>query len=715
MSACADLLIEIGMEELPPKALVALCESLVAAITQRLDDAGIPHGETQGYASPRRLAVLVQAVATRQLDQIEERRGPMLQAAFDANGKPTKAALGFARSCDTAVEALERLRTDKGEWLLFKRNQPGRETRVLLPSLIADAVQEIPTPRRMTWGSNTMAFVRPVHWLVVLLGPEVVPMSVFGISSGRVSRGHRFHHPAPLPINEPGTYLQTLMGTGRVMADHRQRRTHIETEVRLAATRAGGVAEIDADLVDEVNGLVEWPVALVGHFESHFLKVPSEALISSMQGHQKYFPVRAADSGELLPVFIMVTNIDSLQPAAVIRGNERVIRPRLADAEFFWNQDRQTPLSARVEQLRAVTYQQQLGSQHDKATRVARLAGALCAAFGVTPTATETASMLAKCDLLTEMVGEFPELQGIMGRYYALHDGIEEQVASAIEQHYWPRFSGDRVPDTALGALLGVADRIDTLCGIFAIGKPPTGDKDPFALRRGALAALRILTEGRWSVSLVDCLRKAVNGLPEGALKFSAAAARATREEELIVAVYAFMIDRFKGYYLDKGYSVHQFESVRNARPTATPVMAGVWLDNPVDFDLRMVAVRQFSDQPEVIELSQMNKRIRNILRKADFTDVLRPDPSLFRLAEERALQLAVDRVEITLQPLLDRRDYVQALGLLTSVRPALAAFFDRVMVMDEEVDIRVNRLRLLVRLASQMTRIVDLSELDPA
>jgi len=553
-SATRDLLIEIGTEELPPKALPRLSRAFSDGVRKGLIQADLAFGEVHDYAAPRRLALWIEAVAATQADREQIRRGPALAAAFDDEGNPTPGAQGFARSCGVGVEQLEKLETDKGAWLVHRVMERGRDTAELIPAIVDQALGQLPIPKRMRWGAGTAEFVRPVHWIVLLFGDAVIDTEILGVKSGRETRGHRFHHPAPIYIGEPAAYAPLLQTKGRVLADFAERRAAIRGQVIAAGVAAGGRALIDEDLLDEVTALVEWPVAVTGDFETRFLEVPSEALISTMQDNQKYFPVVDGD-GRLLPHFITLSNIVSRDPAQVKAGNERVVRPRLADAAFFWNQDRKQRLEARIDRLGTMVFQSRLGTLLDKQKRVARLAAHIAVALGADARLAERAAMLAKCDLLTQMVFEFPELQGVMGRYYAQHDGEPEEVAQAIDEQYRPRFAGDALPQTATGQALAIADRLDTLVGIFAIGQPPTGDKDPFALRRAALGVLRILIEGGRDLDLAELIATAAAGFP-AALGAGAA----------VDGVFEFMMERLRAYYTDAGIA---HPSAGFPRPTA--------------------------------------------------------------------------------------------------------------------------------------------------
>ncbi|WP_428623239.1 glycine--tRNA ligase subunit beta, partial [Sedimenticola sp.] len=493
-SHCADLLFELGTEELPPVALKKLSDALTNAFVEGLQRANLSHGPIHAYATPRRLAIWVEACATAQPDREIERRGPSVQAAFDADGNPTKAAEGFARSCNTGVEQLERLTTDKGEWLVYKIQEQGKPTTELLPGIAEESLNRLPIPKRMRWGSSEAQFVRPVQWLLFLLGKDVVRCRLLDTDAGNLTHGHRFHHPQAIRIDSPAQYEETLRQQGKVIADFEQRREKIRQQVTQTADAIGGQAPIDEALLDEVTGLVEWPVPISAGFEERFLQVPHEALISTMKKNQKYFHL-VDHQGQLMNHFITIANVDSARPELIKEGNERVVRPRLSDAMFFWQQDGKQTLYSRIDSLKTVLFQQQLGSMYDKSVRVAALAGNIADRIGGDRAQAERAAMLSRCDLMTEMVFEFPEMQGIMGRYQAKRDGETDEVAQALDEFYMPRFSGDTLPQTRTGIAISLAERLDTLVGIFGIGMKPTGDKDPFALRRAALGVLRVMRE----------------------------------------------------------------------------------------------------------------------------------------------------------------------------------------------------------------------------
>ena len=688
MTAKKDLLIEIGTEELPPKALKQLAVAFADGIVQGLDDHKLAHGDHRWYATPRRLAVTVARVATSQEDHEAEKRGPALNAAYDADGKPTAAAQGFARSCNVDAGELEVLETDKGSWLVFRAMEQGRSAAELLSGIIDHALARLPIPRRMRWGDGETEFVRPVHWTVVLLGRDVVPCRPLDIAAGNESRGHRFHHPGPVKITSPSGYAKKLREKAHVIADFDERQALIREQAEAAALAMGGQALIDAGLLDEVTSLVEWPAVITGSFEDKFLELPREVLIATMQDNQKYFPVTDATGQALKNYFITFANIDSHDPDEIRRGNERVIRPRLSDAAFFWNRDRKQSLAQRRAQLKDVVFQKRLGTLEDKTRRVTKLAAWIAGRLQLDAAPAERAAQLAKCDLFTEMVGEFPELQGVMGRYYALHDGDPEEVAQALEEQYRPRYAGDTIPATAAGRVLSLADKIDTLTGIFAIGQAPTGDKDPFGLRRAALGCVRILVEAGLDLDLPACLQQAADALPADV---NAAA--------VVDEVYDFMLERLRRYYLDEGIRPDVFESVLNRRPV-----------QPYDFHQRIIAVTAFTLLPEAQSLAAANKRIRNILRQSGETPPSMIDAALLQEPAEQDLAEALAATESAVQPLLQCNDYTRALKELAGLRDKVDAFFDNVMVMSEDRSLRMNRIAMLQQLSDLFLSIADIS-----
>ncbi len=685
-----DLLIEIGTEELPPKALSSLALAFEQGIRAGLEQAGLASDAIRRFATPRRLAVVVDKLPVRQTDRRLERRGPALSAAFGPDWTPTKAAEGFARSCGVSVADLQKQETDKGAWLVHVSVEPGAATAELIPGIVLAALAGLPIPKRMRWGDRDDEFVRPVHWVVLLFGDEIIPATIMGVQTGRETRGHRFHCPQPIRVASPADYARQLASEGKVIADFAERRAAVRAQAEAIAAELRGVAVIKPELLDEVTALVEWPVALAGNFERRFLDVPAEALVSTMQDNQRYFPV-VDERGRLLPHFITIANLESHDPAQVRAGNERVIRPRFSDAEFFWNQDRKQPLAARMESLKHVVFQQRLGTLASKSERVAALARFIAGHGHGNPDWAERAARLAKCDLLTQMVQEFPELQGIMGRYYALRDQEAPEVAQALEEHYLPRFAGDRLPATTTGRIVALADRLDTLTGIFAIGQGPSGAKDPFALRRAALGVLRILIEGQLDLDLLTLLERAAAGFEP-----------AIRAGHAVETVFEFVMDRLRGYYLDQGVRPDTFEAVLDCRPT-----------RPLDFDQRVRAVGAFRELPEAASLAAANKRIRNILRKVETVLPFEVRPDL--LVEEAEQTLAGRLVELSSEviPLMEAGLYGDALNRLAGLREPVDAFFDRVLVMAEDPASRDNRLALLNELGSLFLRVADFSRLQ--
>ncbi|WP_455383980.1 glycine--tRNA ligase subunit beta [Acidihalobacter prosperus] len=687
----ADLLIELGTEELPPGSLRALAGALAEEVAGRLEAAGVGGGARRVYATPRRLAVLIEGVLLTQPDRSIERRGPALTAAFDAEGQPTKAALGFARSVGLEVDALERLETDKGAWLCAYIHEPGRTTAELVPEILEGALSKLPIAKRMRWGAGDAEFVRPVHWLVLLLGETLVEAEILGVKSGRETRGHRAHHPAPLHIADPAAYAPLLETEGHVLPDFGERRAAIKAQVEALASELGGRAMLDEDLLDEVTALVEWPVAIAGGFEERFLDVPHEALITTMMDNQRYFPVLDAD-GRLMAHFITVANLESRDPAQVRAGNERVIRPRLHDAEFFWQQDRRQPLASRRDALRAMVFQKQLGTLFDKSERLAALAAAIAERLGADPDQGRRAGELAKCDLVTTMVFEFTELQGTMGRHYARHDGEPQAVAQAIEDQYRPAHAGDKLPEGAIGQALALAEKLDTLVGIFAIGQRPSGTKDPFALRRAALGVVRILIERGLELDLHELLELAAAGLAE---RVEAAAA--------VAEVFDYVMERLTAYYAEKGIPADVIDAVLACRPTRL-----------TDLDRRVQAVQRFRTLPEAESLAAANKRIRNILRQAGDEAGAEVHAAELREEAERELLAALAEAEGEVEPLFEDGRYTPALTRLAALRGPVDAFFDTTLVMAEDENLRRNRLALLARLSALFLRTADLSRLQP-
>jgi len=687
-----DFLVELGTEELPPLALPELERSFAAGIRQGLAEAGLPHGELRSFATPRRLAVLVRDLAVMQPAQAIKLKGPPVSAAFDKEGKPTMAATRFAEKCGADVNALTRITEGKGEFLFFAGQKPGLATTGLLPGIVQRSLDQLPIPKRMRWGVSTAEFVRPVHWLVLLFGTDVVPARILDTNSGRATRGHRFMAPHEFALAKPTDYEAVLREKGKVIPDFGERRTRIGAQVLAAAETLSGEALLSDSLLDEVTALVEWPSAITGSFEPRFLELPREVLISTLQQHQRYFPLQGAGA-KLLPHFITISNIESLNPSRVRAGNERVVRPRLSDAAFFWSQDRKQPLAARLPGLDAVTFQAKLGSIGDKVRRVVTLAGEIALLIDADRAKAERAAQLAKCDLLSAMVGEFPELQGIMGRYYALADGEPADVAAAVDEHYLPRGAGGALPGTGAGVAVALADKLDTLAGIFAIGQKPSGTKDPFGLRRTAIGALRIVTEKSLTLDL-------------RALVTRACALQPVQNASAAVELWEYMIERLRAYFLDSGsaggvagVTTEMFDAVRASSPVSPP-----------DFAARLAALAKFLALPEATSLTAANKRISNILKKAETGTAGAVDVTVLREPDEKALHEALAGIVAEVDRALTRRDYSEALARLATLRPAVDGFFDNVMVNAEDPILRRNRLALLAQVRQHFARIADLS-----
>jgi glycyl-tRNA synthetase beta chain len=691
MTDVRDLLIELGTEELPPKALKKLISAFEAGIKSGLEKAELSFDAVRSYAAPRRMAVVVDGLQTRQQDRLVERRGPAVSSAFDSDGNPTKAVQGFARSCGVDVADLDRVATDKGEWLVFKKQQIGAETSSLLADILQQSLNDLPIPKRMRWGSLPGEFVRPVHWLVLLFGDDVVPVELLGVKSGRHTQGHRFHHPYPIEVLSAHRYVDQLKETGYVVVDMAERRETIHQQVLELAAKLGGEAVINEALLDEVTGLVEWPVALSGSYDKRFLELPSEALISSMEEHQKYFAV-CDKSGALLPYFITICNIESRDPEQVVAGNERVILPRLSDSAFFWETDRKRPLAERQEQLKTIVFQNKLGSVYDKSVRVSKLAAKIATKINGDAALAERAALLAKCDLVTEMVGEFPDLQGIMGRYYARLDGEHDEVCEALDEQYLPRFSGDNLPQTKTGQSVSIAEKLDTLVGLFGIGQPPSGVKDPFALRRAALGVLRTIIENKLDVDMLELLQYATEQFIDQ-----------LSQSDVVDQVLNYMYERLRGYAQEQGYKTDVFEAVLAVKPT-----------QPLDFMQRLDAVTAFRTLNEAKALAAGNKRIGNILRKNDAeNDVIEIDRSLLEDAAEIALADYLANVKGEVTPLMADSNYTDVLTALAAMRETVDNFFDNVMVMADDDKVRRNRLALLNQTRSLFLGVADISSLQ--
>lgn len=686
--AANTLLVELGVEELPPNAIDTLSDALAEGLHRGLRDADVAHGEVHAYATPRRLAVRIEALNDKQPDREVEKRGPALAAAFK-DGQPTKAAEGFARSCGVGVDQLIHLETDKGTWLGYREQQQGESIAALLPAILQKAIDSLPVPKNMRWGASRVEFSRPVHWLVVLYGNQVIDAEALGLAAGRTTYGHRFHAPEAIELAHADDYLASLEQAW-VLADREVRRERIREQVLSEAEVQEASAVIDETLLVEVSGLVEWPVALTGSFDERFLEVPAECLISSMKANQKYFHL-LDDQGRLKPLFITISNIDSSDPSRVIEGNEKVIRPRLADAVFFYDTDRKRSLASRTNELAGVVFQKQLGTLADKAHRSAAVAAFIAGQIGGEASHARRAAELAKCDLVTEMVLEFPELQGTMGRYYATQDGEPAEVAQAMEEQYLPRFASDAIPQSRTGQALALADRLDTLTGIFGIGARPTGTKDPFALRRAAIGVLNILIKGELDLDLRELLDLAAAQHQE--LPYA---------EKLVDEVLDYMLDRFRAWGHDEGISTEAYLAVR-ARPVT----------RPLDFSRRLRAVQAFTGREEAAALAAANKRVSNILAKQ--ADEVRSavDASLLQDTAEKSLHDAVNSLRSSVTPLLGEARYQEALDALAGLREPVDAFFDQVMVMTEDQDVRSNRLALLADLRGLFLEVADIAQLQ--
>lgn len=694
MESTRDLLVEIGTEELPPKALPTLALAFREAFGRQLEETGIAFGEIESFAAPRRLALMVRRIAERQPDRDVVRRGPSVQAAFSVDGVPTKAVLGFAASCGVGVEALSREGSDKGEWVVFRSRQIGAATAGLIPGLTETALASLPIPKRMRWGTGVAEFVRPVHWVCMLLGTEPVVGRVLGIEAGRATRGHRFHHPEAITLSDATDYAEALRHQGYVEPDFERRRESVRAQVHALASEHGLRARVDPALLDEVTALVEWPHALLGHFDPAYLRIPSEVLIETMQSHQKYFPLEDA-AGGLASAFIAIANIESREPEQVRAGNERVIRPRFADAAFFWEQDLKRPLERYADRLSSVVFQDRLGSMAEKVARVEALSRRLAPSLGVEADLVGRAARLGRCDLVTAMVGEFPGLQGTMGRYYAEQAGEPDCVVAAMEEQYLPRFAGDRLPISPCGLALAVADRVDTLIGIFGIGLRPTGAKDPYGLRRASIGVLRILIETPVALDLRVLLRLAYAGYPTGLLS-------ADVEAETL----AYMLERLRSYYHERGIALDTVDAVVHTGVTEVS-----------DLDRRIAAVAGFRELPAAETLASANKRIRNLLSKAGMEAGSDPVEGALaeHLSEPAEIRLAarVDALRVAVAPLAEARDYGAVLTALADLAPDLDAFFDEVLVMTEDPVQRESRLRLLRSLAGLFLLVADISRLQ--
>nr|MBQ5526270.1 glycine--tRNA ligase subunit beta [Succinivibrionaceae bacterium] len=684
-----NLLVEIGTEELPPKALSKLAGAFEANVKKDLEAADLAFDSIKWYAAPRRLALKVTGLESCQPDKDIEKKGPALKAAYDKDGKPTKAAEGWAKSNGITVEQAEILKTDKGEWLFCRAHVKGKTVEELVPSMVQKALAALPVPKMMHWGATTFEFVRPVHTVTLLYGTEVIPCELFGIKSDRVVRGHRFMGSQLVTLRSADDYPELLEKEGMVIADYDKRKEIIRNAVIEDAKKLGGEADLDESLLDEVTSLAEYPVVLTAKFEEKFLKVPSEALVYTMKGDQKYFPVYR--DGKLLPNFIFVANIQSKDPQAVISGNERVVRPRLSDAEFFYDTDRKHTLFSRLDSLDTVLFQKQLGSMKERALRISELAGYIASLTGNDVELSKRAGLLCKCDLMTNMVMEFTDTQGIMGMYYARLDGENEDVAKAIGEQYMPRFAGDRLPEGGVEICTALAEKLDTLTGIFGIGMPPKGDKDPFGLRRAAIGVLRIIVENRLGLDLEPIVAKAAE------LYGSKLTSKSTCRD-----VVDYVLGRFRSNFADEGIASEPVLAVLACRPT-----------KPYDFDLRVRAVAGFAKNPAAPALAAANKRVSNILQKNNAADCRAAVSSdLLKEDAEKALYNAIESLRGEVTSMFDEGRYTDAMTKLAGLRDTVDTFFDKVMVMDKDEAVRNNRIALLASLRALFLRIADISVL---
>ena len=684
-----NFLVEIGTEELPPKALKTLATSFADNVEAELNQAGLTFDKIEWFAAPRRLAVKVLNLATQQPSKEIEKRGPAVSAAFDAEGKPTKAAEGWTRGCGITVDQAERIATDKGEWLVHRAKIEGQPTKNLLNDIVANALAKLPIPKPMRWADKTVQFIRPVHTVTMLLGDELIEGEILGVASARTIRGHRFLGEKEFEIQHADQYPQLLREKGSVVADFNERKAEILAKSQAKATALGGVADIEESLLEEVTSLVEYPNVLAAKFEERFLAVPAEALVYTMKGDQKYFPIYDKD-GKLLPHFIFVSNINPEDPTAIIEGNEKVVRPRLTDAEFFFKTDLKQKLVDRLPRLETVLFQQQLGTLKDKTDRIEQLAGEIAKQIGADEAKAKRAGLLSKCDLMTNMVFEFTDTQGVMGMHYARHDGEDEEVAVALNEQYMPRFAGDELPKSLVASAVALADKFDTLTGIFGIGQAPKGSADPFALRRAALGALRIIVEKNLPLDLEDLVKKS-----------AALFGDKLTNKNVVADVVDFMLGRFRAWYQDEGIAVDVIQAVLARRPT-----------RPADFDARVRAVSHFRTLDSAEALAAANKRVSNILAKADAAI---GEINLTACVEpaEKALAEAVLALRTEVQPLIAQGDYTAVLDKLANLRAPVDSFFDNVMVNAEDPALRQNRLAILNTLQGLFLQVADISVLQ--
>ncbi|MDW3095910.1 MAG: glycine--tRNA ligase subunit beta [Gammaproteobacteria bacterium] len=683
------LLIEIGTEELPPTAAKNLSDTFASYISSQLSESGFTFTKVKPFVTPRRLALIISDASAEQPEQNIERKGPAIKAAYDKEGQPTKAAIGFANSCGVDIQDLQTIETDKGSWLYFKSRANGKSIQQVLPEVIEQGLIKLPIPKPMRWGSSDVEFVRPIHWITVMYGNEVVACKIKGISSSNTTFGHRFHAPQAIALSHANDYQSLLIGA-KVIADFSERENKIRLLLEECAHKNNADLNFSDALLEEVTNLVEWPTIIVGEFSEAFLDIPQEALVVTMQDAQRYFPLFSKQDGKLLPLFITIANIESRNPDTIKHGNERVIKPRFDDAKFFWERDKQKSLESRTNDLQGILFEKQLGSLLEKSQRVSSLTKALCKQIDIDNKDAARAALLCKADLVSDMVNEFPKLQGIMGRYYAHNDNESVEVATAIGEHYQPLQSGSSLPSSIDGQVVALCDRIDTLVGIFATGKKPSGVKDPYALRRAALGVIRISIERNVDYDLLSLLVDSASSL-DAKLKTSDSA------EE----VFEFIIERLRGYLIDQGVNPDTFEAVRSLKPTRL-----------LDFNERIDAVQTFRALPEADSLAAANKRISNILKKTGSVNN-KIDSSLFSEIAEQELYKQLSALEKVVTPKFVSRHYAEALTDLAQLRSTIDTFFDDVMVMDERENIRDNRIALLANVRRLFTTVADISLLQ--
>lgn len=685
-----DFLLEIGTEELPAKNLKILSDALEQNFKTELSKAALEHGKIKTFATPRRLSILIENLATQQPKQIIEKKGPAVSVAFDTQGQPTAASLGFAKSCNVSIDKLEKRKTDKGEFLYYQTSQSGERTKKILPDIIRNAVYKLPIAKSMRWGDKSEAFIRPVHWLTALFGEDEIIFELFNLKASNKTFGHRFLHPQAINLKKPQEYAKKLATRGKVVADLAERKDKIHQQIHKAAGKKGKVV-IDEELLNEVAGLVEWPVAQLCKFDERYLELPSEVLISGMKNHQRYFPI-FDENNKLLPYFIVISNIESDNPRNVIAGNEKVMRARLSDAEFFYHADLKHNLDIWLEKLKQVIFQAKLGTMYDKALRITALSQKLAHQFDVNPKDAARTALLAKVDLMSEMVGEFPELQGVMGYYYALKNNEPLAIATGIQEHYLPRFAKDQLPETLIGCLVGIADRIDTIVGIFGINEAPTGEKDPYGLRRAALGLLRIVIEKQLAIDLPILITETIKNYHKN-----------LPNKNIQEEVFTFIMERLRAWYTEQGITADVYAAVMAKSPT-----------KPFDFHLRLLAVQHFCKLPQAQALAAANKRVSNILKKENYISVYSQiNPTLFQLPQEQQLEQVLAQKSKRVEELCAHANYTEALVELAELQQPIDDFFDHVMVNVEDEKIRTNRLALLMNLRNLFLLIADISLLQ--